>query len=37
MLFEPGLIEFDEDLVSHTRNGLETYVRLGDSIGSRPG
>lgn len=33
LLFEPGRIELDEDLVSHTREGMETYVRLGDSIG----
>jgi phosphatidylserine decarboxylase len=36
MLFEPGRIGFDQDLVTNTARGLETYVRLGDSIGSRP-
>ncbi|MBK5096337.1 MAG: phosphatidylserine decarboxylase [Gemmatimonadetes bacterium] len=37
MLFEPGRIRFDDDLTTHTRNGIETYVKLGDSIGRRPG
>ncbi len=36
MLFEPGRIRFDEDLVRNTRDGLETYVKLGESIGRRP-
>ena len=33
LLFEPGTIEFDDDLCASTRNGVETQVRLGESIG----
>ena len=33
MLFKKGTIELDQDLIEHTRQGLETYVKLGDSVG----
>jgi phosphatidylserine decarboxylase len=33
LLFEPGAIQLDEDLCNNTRSGLETYVRLGESVG----
>jgi phosphatidylserine decarboxylase len=36
LLFEPGAIELDEDLCGNTRSGLETLVRLGESIGRVP-
>ncbi len=34
LLFERGAIQLDEDLCSKTEQGLETYVRLGESIGN---
>ena len=37
LLFQRGVIELDEDLVRNSRNEVETYVRLGDSLGRRPG
>ena len=37
LLFQKGAIDLDEDLCDHTRNGIETYVRLGDSIGRASG
>lgn len=37
LLFEKGRIEIDRDLCINTRNDIETYVLLGDSIGSTPG
>jgi len=37
LLFEKGRIEIDPDLLAHTEEGIETYVRLGDSIGRVPG
>ena len=33
MLFKKGVIELDQDLMEHTQQGLETYVKLGDSVG----
>jgi len=33
LLFEPGAIQLDQDLCDKTNEGLETYVRLGESIG----
>jgi phosphatidylserine decarboxylase len=36
LLFEKGRIKLDEDLLANTRNDLETYVLLGDSIGTTP-
>lgn len=35
-LFQPDAIAFDEDLLENTSVGIETYVRLGDSIGRKP-
>ena len=37
LLFEKGTLEIDADLRAHTAEGIETYVRLGDSIGRIPG
>lgn len=37
LLFEKGKIEIDPDLLAHTAEGIETYVRLGNSIGRVPG
>ncbi|UCE52354.1 MAG: phosphatidylserine decarboxylase [Desulfobacterales bacterium] len=36
LLFEKGRIELDKDLVTNTKNEVETYVLLGDSIGRTP-
>ena len=36
LLLEKGRIEIDADLLAHTAEGIETYVRLGDSIGRVP-
>lgn len=33
LLFRRGAIRFDDDLCRNTLGGLETYVRLGESIG----
>ena len=33
LLFEQGAIQLDQDLRDNTRSGLETFVRLGESIG----
>lgn len=32
LVFEPGRIEIDADLVANTRKGLETLVRMGEGI-----
>ena len=32
LIFEKGKISFDEDLLSNTRKGLETAVRMGENI-----
>ncbi|MDH3216236.1 MAG: phosphatidylserine decarboxylase, partial [Candidatus Krumholzibacteria bacterium] len=37
LLFPPGAITFDGDLLAHTKDEIETYVQLGDSIGRTPG
>ena len=37
LLFEGGTIRFDADLCRNTQAGLETFVRLGESIGRYPG
>jgi phosphatidylserine decarboxylase len=34
LLFTPGAIRLDEDLLANTEEEIETYVRLGESIGS---
>ena len=36
LLFRKGAIQFDEDLCKNTTQGIETYVRLGESIGRAP-
>ncbi|HSQ84321.1 MAG TPA: archaetidylserine decarboxylase [Desulfobacterales bacterium] len=36
LLFEKGRIELDTDLCENTRNDIETYVLMGDSIGRVP-
>lgn len=36
LVFQPGAIHFDEDLCENTRRGIETFVRLGESIGHAP-
>lgn len=33
LLFPPGAVVFDDDLVAHSAAGHETYVRVGESIG----
>jgi phosphatidylserine decarboxylase len=33
LLFEKGAVRFDDDLCTNTSCGIETYVRLGESIG----
>jgi phosphatidylserine decarboxylase len=35
LVFEPGAIALDEDLVERTRQGTETYVRWGERLGRR--
>lgn len=35
LLFEPGAIQFDEDLVRDSACGLEVHVQAGSGIGSR--
>jgi phosphatidylserine decarboxylase len=32
LVFEPGRIQVDEDLVANTRKGLETFLRMGEGI-----
>lgn len=32
LLFEKGKITFDEDLLSNTKSGLETYIKMGENI-----
>jgi phosphatidylserine decarboxylase len=34
LLFEPGAVAFDEDLLEHSAAGMETYLRLGERLGS---
>ncbi|KAI9680667.1 MAG: hypothetical protein M1817_004107 [Caeruleum heppii] len=36
LLFEPGMMKFDEDLVGNSNGALETLVRVGMSIGHSP-
>lgn len=33
LLFEPGALAFDADLLDNSSRDIETYVRMGDSIG----
>jgi phosphatidylserine decarboxylase len=34
LLFQKGKIKLDDDLCHNTQNGLETYIKMGDSIGN---
>jgi phosphatidylserine decarboxylase len=36
VLFQPGAIQFDKDLLGYSRTPLETYVRVGERIGIAP-
>ncbi len=36
LLLEPGRVSIDDDIAAWSRDGLETYVRLGTRIGRRP-
>ncbi len=33
LLFPPGAIRFDEDLITNSEHGVSTYVRMGESLG----
>jgi phosphatidylserine decarboxylase len=33
LLFEPGVMQFDEDLVANSKGALETLIRVGMSVG----
>ena len=35
LLFKPGMIAFDDDLVEDSRRGIEVHVRAGSGIGRR--
>ena len=37
VLFEKGRIKFDADLLENTANGIETYARIGESMGQAMG
>ncbi|KAI9802687.1 MAG: hypothetical protein M1825_002709 [Sarcosagium campestre] len=37
LLFEPGRLEFDDDLVGNSKGALETLISVGMSIGHSPG
>jgi phosphatidylserine decarboxylase len=37
LLFEPGVMKYDDDLVSNSTGALETLIRVGMSIGHSPG
>jgi phosphatidylserine decarboxylase len=37
LLFEPGSIRLDDDLCENTCAGVETFVRMGESIGRQEG
>jgi phosphatidylserine decarboxylase len=32
VLFQPGTVQFDEDLLSNSRRPLETFVRVGNQV-----
>lgn len=36
LLFEPGMINFDSDLVENSKGALETLIRAGMSVGHSP-
>ena len=33
LLFEPGRMVFDDDVLAHSDEGLETLVRVGETLG----
>ena len=35
LIFEPGAIEFDDDLIHHSSMQRELYAKIGDHMGSR--
>ncbi|OCL09710.1 hypothetical protein AOQ84DRAFT_316536 [Glonium stellatum] len=37
LLFEPGVMKFDDDMVDNSKSALETLIRVGMSIGHSPG
>ncbi len=37
VLFEKGRVKFDADLLENTANGIETYARIGESMGQAIG
>ena len=37
VLFEKGRVKFDVDLLKNTANGIETYARIGESMGQAIG
>lgn len=37
LLFEPGVVHFDHDMVNNSNTALETLIRVGMSIGHSPG
>jgi len=37
LLFEPGVVALDPDLCRNSARGLETYVRMGESVGAARG
>lgn len=34
LLFEPGTVTFEADLLAHSSAGMETYLRLGERLGT---
>lgn len=34
LLFEPNKIRFSEDIIENTKNGYETFLKMGETIGS---
>lgn len=36
LLFEPSRIKFSQDLIENTSKGFETYIKMGETIGSLP-
>jgi phosphatidylserine decarboxylase len=35
ILFQKNKIKFDEDIIRNTKNGYETYIKMGDGIGKK--
>lgn len=35
ILFQKNKIKFDEDLINNTKNGFETYIKMGEGIGEK--